>query len=221
MTELNLDHIEALARETGTGPDDWYDESVIMDGAEYKCDARFIAAASPAVVLALVERLRKAEAVRQITPEQKWQNWEHLQAEIAAGRVHADADVEQKWAERERDQNCPACGGSGHVDDATSSAAMDVLAERRRQIEAKGWTPEHDDSHNHGELAHAAGVLALADVKLFLRGAIEYWPWDAPSMETDIIGTSYRTRLIKAAALLLAEIERTDRAAAKQAEDKK
>ena len=171
-------------------------------------------------LLELIERLGKAEALRQITSasEQKRQNWERVHAEMAAGRVHADADVEQKWAERERDQNCPACGGSGHVDDATSSAAMDVLAERRRQIEVKGWTPEHDDSHNHGELAHAAGVLALADIKLFLRGAIEYWPWDAPSMEADIIGTSCRTRLIKAAALLLAEIERLDRATAKKSE---
>lgn len=151
------------------------------------------------------------ETKREITSAQKQQNWERLQAVISAGLVHMDAIVEQRWAEREHDLNCPACAGSGHVGDVTSNAAMDVLAERRRQIEVKGWAPEHDDSHNHGELAHAAGVLALADVKLFLRGAIEYWPWDAPSMEADIIGTSYRTRLIKAAALLLAEIERVDR----------
>ena len=210
MIELNLEHIEALARAATQGDRE--------NDAAVEADIRFTAAASPTVVLALIERLREADAVRQITSEQKRQNWERLQAEIAAGRVHADADVEQKWAERERDQNCPACGGSGHVDDATSSAAMDVLAERRRQIEVKGWTPEHDDSHNHGELAHAAGVLALADIKLFLRGAIEYWPWDAPSMEADIIGTSCRTRLIKAAALLLAEIERLDRATAKKSE---
>lgn len=215
MTELNLDHIEALARETGTGPDDWYDESVIMDGAEYKCDARFIAAASPAVVLALIERLRKAEAVRQITSEQKRQNWERLQAEIAAGRVHADADVEQKWAERERDQNCPACGGSGHVDDATSSAAMDVLAERRRQIEVKGWTPGHDDEYARKTLAIAASCYIMDGSAAYPPGCCPgLWPWSADSWKP----TTYRRNLVKAAALLLAEIERLDRATAKKSE---
>lgn len=28
-----------------------------------------------------------------------------------------------------------------------TQAAVDVLAERRRQIEAEGWTPDHDDEH--------------------------------------------------------------------------
>ena len=149
----------------------------------------------------------------------KWNAECYAATAIPAPEVNADhIDVEAESEARTRDLDCPYCGGSGHVGDATSSAAMDVLAERCRQIEVKGWTPEHDDSHNHGELAHAAGVLALADIKLFLRCAIEYWPWDAPSMEADIIGTSCRTRLIKAAALLLAEIERLDRATTKKSE---
>jgi len=37
-----------------------------------------------------------------------------------------------------------------------TKAALDVLAERRRQIEAEGWTPEHDDEHDAGALALAA-----------------------------------------------------------------
>ena len=28
-----------------------------------------------------------------------------------------------------------------------SKAIEDVIAERRRQIEAEGWTPAHDDRH--------------------------------------------------------------------------
>lgn len=36
-----------------------------------------------------------------------------------------------------------------------SKATDDVLAERRRQIEAEGWTDEHDDAHEVGELAAA------------------------------------------------------------------
>lgn len=44
--------------------------------------------------------------------------------------------------------DCPACGGSGHVGDTRAGAFRDVLAERRRQIEVEGWTPEHDDEHS-------------------------------------------------------------------------
>lgn len=41
-----------------------------------------------------------------------------------------------------------------------TKAAADVLAERRRQIETEGWTPEHDDRHNAGEMALAASCYA-------------------------------------------------------------
>ena len=37
-----------------------------------------------------------------------------------------------------------------------TEAAQDVLAERHRQIEAEGWTPEHDDAHDKGEMLTAA-----------------------------------------------------------------
>lgn len=30
-------------------------------------------------------------------------------------------------------------------------AVRDVIAERRRQVDAEGWTPEHDDEHGAGE----------------------------------------------------------------------
>lgn len=45
-----------------------------------------------------------------------------------------------------------------------TQAALDVLAERRRQIEAEGWTPEHDDEHSNGELSDAAGCYALVAI---------------------------------------------------------
>ncbi|SHI12508.1 hypothetical protein [Pollutimonas bauzanensis] len=35
--------------------------------------------------------------------------------------------------------------------DPATAAARDVLAERRRQVEAEGWTPEHDDTHVNDE----------------------------------------------------------------------
>lgn len=33
-----------------------------------------------------------------------------------------------------------------------------IATERQRQIEAEGWTPEHDDEHINGELADAAAI---------------------------------------------------------------
>lgn len=91
-----------------------------------------------------------------------------------------------------------------------SQAAQDVLAERRRQIEAEGWTPEHDDAHNNGELAEAAGCYALHHNDPGLKGAPAWWPWHAAWWKP----ADPRRNLIKAGALILAELERLDRASA-------
>ncbi|MFU3636029.1 hypothetical protein ACM7I5_10815 [Pseudomonas aeruginosa] len=42
-------------------------------------------------------------------------------------------------------------------------AWLDVQAERKRQVEVEGWTPEHDDAHSHGQMARAP-ARALAEV---------------------------------------------------------
>ena len=36
----------------------------------------------------------------------------------------------------------------------------EIAAERREQLGKHGWTPEHDDEHEHGELAMAAACYA-------------------------------------------------------------
>lgn len=102
-----------------------------------------------------------------------------------------------------------------------SKAAQDVLAERRRQISAKGWTPEHDDEHSDGALAIAAACYAEQAVSrawLFddgpdncyaEDGAPRIWPWDREWWKPK----NPRRDLVRAGALLLAEIERLDRAA--------
>lgn len=98
-------------------------------------------------------------------------------------------------------------------------AAFDVLRERLRQKEVEGWTAEHDDQHDGGELAEAAACYALAsadpegaDCPLVALGA--FWPWDPKWWKPG----NRRRMLIKAGALILAEIERLDRAAAKAVE---
>lgn len=95
---------------------------------------------------------------------------------------------------------------------ALQGGAKDVLAERQRQINAEGWTPEHDDMHKGGQLAVAAACYTLAAHRLTSQGSIPpLWPW-APSFWKPAYG---RRDLVKAGALILAEIERIDRAAEK------
>ena len=89
-----------------------------------------------------------------------------------------------------------------------SKAAQDVLAERQRQIEVEGWTPEHDDEHNRGEMAIAAGCYALhAGGAALYSSPPVIWPWNAAWWKPK----GKRRDLVRAAALILAEIERLDR----------
>lgn len=111
----------------------------------------------------------------------------------------------------------PAANGYMAGAPLLSTAAQDVLAERNRQITAEGWTPAHDDEHGFGEMAAAAGFYALhahdpERSKKFT--APQRWPWDFKWWKPG----PARRMLVKAGALILAEIERLDRAAAKQAE---
>lgn len=102
--------------------------------------------------------------------------------------------------------------GEGYrsADDMTK-AAHDVIDERLRQRRVEGWTPEHDDRHTNGELADAAALYASLQVR-HLTG-FEVWPWAAEWWKP----TDRRRDLVKAGALILAEIERLDRAAARAA----
>lgn len=92
-----------------------------------------------------------------------------------------------------------------------SKAIEDVLAERRRQVEAEGWTPEHDDLHSDREMALAAGCYAMhagmsEEARANQPGAPLDWPWDLAWWKP----TTARRDLVKSAALAIAEIERID-----------
>lgn len=113
--------------------------------------------------------------------------------------------------------------------DTMTKAAADVLAERKRQIDAEGWTAEHDDQHANDDLALAAACYALPDTHREVfprkdprevgRSAGEsitilddvlcphLWPWHGGWWKPK----DRRSDLVRAAALLLAEIERFDR----------
>lgn len=103
-----------------------------------------------------------------------------------------------------------------------SSAFRAVLDERERQIEAEGWTPEHDDKHDEGEMALAAAAYAAFAAAPLIERALfkavgdtpSNWPWDREWWKPK----SPRADLVRAGALILAEIERLDRAAKREAE---
>lgn len=99
-----------------------------------------------------------------------------------------------------------------------SEAIADVAAERRRQIEVEGWTPEHDDEHEHAEMACAAACYALAatpaDEAIYIHGRWKdicdlFWPWSSDWWKPK----DRRRDLVRAGALIVAEIERLDRLA--------
>ena len=92
------------------------------------------------------------------------------------------------------------------------SVIKDVWAERRRQIEEEGWSPRHDKAHINGELAQAAACYALHSIPGTTQAE---WPW-APAWWKP---KDNRRNLVRAAALIVAEIERLDRAAASGNQD--
>lgn len=92
-----------------------------------------------------------------------------------------------------------------------------IAAERQRQIDQEGWTPEHDDGHLKGELAAAA--VCYAD-EAFVQS---YEPWSRREDAIAPCGWPFDTldfwkpsddpirNLVKAGALIAAEIDRLQR----------
>jgi hypothetical protein len=85
------------------------------------------------------------------------------------------------------------------------SVVLEIAAERRKQVLVKGFTPEHDDQHRNYELSEAAACYAAIE-------ELTIWPEGWGSISDAFTGKTIRETLIIAAALLVAEIERLDRA---------
>lgn len=86
---------------------------------------------------------------------------------------------------------------------------MEVARERARQI-GKGFDASHDDLYTGNELAQAGIAYALASLPAGKAEAVLYWPWAPTFWHPE----GQRANLIKAAALLVAEVQRIDRAIA-------
>ena len=87
-------------------------------------------------------------------------------------------------------------------------AAVDVLKERVRQVEEEGHDVERDDACTDYQLPRAAVCYAIKSSGLPPHRATLYWPFNPAAFKP----SNHRANLVKAAALLLAEIERLDRA---------
>jgi hypothetical protein len=90
-----------------------------------------------------------------------------------------------------------------------------IAAERQRQIEVEGWSPEHDDGHYLDEIALAAAAYALPDsARSYTAGfsAPVEWPWDEDEWKP---GPGRERELVKAGALIAAEIDRLQRIGAR------
>lgn len=105
-----------------------------------------------------------------------------------------------------------------------------IKAERQRQIDVEGWTAEHDDEHDTGELAMAAACFAAPEL-IYTReeivngfGFIDPWPWFdewdkryGPTDEEELPDPARCSMvkrldlLTKSGALIAAEIDRLER----------
>lgn len=98
-----------------------------------------------------------------------------------------------------------------------------IAAERARQVKEEGYDESHDDDHDEGELAMAA-VCYAAPEQVYVRGPYgmrgglsfdDPWPWDYSDDRRALkprVGKSRIRELVKAGALIAAEIDRLQRA---------
>jgi len=113
------------------------------------------------------------------------------------------------------------------------SVLEDIRNERARQVNLEGWTIDHDNDHTGEQLAAAAAAYALPELlRTYVSVRVEDppqpsfaidpvsgwgpfykfiprdWPWAAEWWKPK----NRRYDLVRAAALIVAEIERLDRA---------
>lgn len=99
------------------------------------------------------------------------------------------------------------------------SGISEIAIERLRQIEKEGWTAEHDEQHPDRELTRAAAcyLAHVIDRQWVYRPNNEHaynaedapneWPWDIKWWKPK----NPRRDLVRAAALIAAELDRMER----------
>lgn len=171
---------------------------LVETDAQAYANAEFIAAFNPKIALALLDEREAKDKVWSAQDNHINQQADRIESlEKKNGDLgRALEAAEKRIAELEAR--------------AFNPAILDVIAERQRQQSVEGWMPEHDDEHCNGELAMAAVCYINETGTVNRNGGKPWgWPWDASWWKPN----ARRRNLVKAGALILAEIERIDRAA--------
>lgn len=180
------------------------DGTLSMDAVRHKPSQPAVAVMTVAQHERIVEALRaERDGAIKLLGQSVWQKIERLTQERDAALANVDALAVQvlklggtiSFAHHRTAQ-------AGQV----PQAWLDVQAERRRQITAEGWTPEHDDLYCAAELPRAAAAYILNGAN---DEAPAIWPFVAKWWKP----RDARSNYVRASALILAEIERLDRAA--------
>jgi hypothetical protein len=98
-----------------------------------------------------------------------------------------------------------------------------IAAERKRQITKEKFSTKHDDDHRNYELSRAACCYAnMGSGGPFSHSDAgrppEQWPWDSKCWKPS---KNIITNLVKAGALIAAEIDRVNRWCEKNKKEKK
>ncbi len=98
---------------------------------------------------------------------------------------------------------------------AKKSGAELIAEERKRQIEEEGWSANHDDLQDRFQLSNAAIAYLNPSNSDHVK---KFWPWNwnwwkpaLPSVEKPSYEAAHIRNLVKAGALIAAEIDRLQR----------
>jgi hypothetical protein len=187
--------------------------------------------------LTVEEALERINRLRSNVVATQSASWSNMLYPLVAILDAAGLSVEGA-TDAQRAEHLACYGGAGHMptildhppvpDDLIASLGagalvkeqagiVRIMSERLRQVSEEGWTPEHDDEHAGFEMTcaaigyalHAAGTRHPADSAPF-HGPVA-WPW---SREWWKPSDDPIRDLEKAGALIAAEIDRLQRAAA-------
>ena len=207
-----MNNIEELKKAAlGANLHGWtgFEDALNADGYS-EAVSKFIGHCSPSEILTLIAQLEAAQKLNPLLV-----NVSELEATyIGDIRLHMAAISDWKL----RAETAEAALSAAN-ERTLAPVILEIANERLRQISVEGWTPEHDDQHSSGELAGAAGCYAKhvnARQWCFKNNPDDYqcepepsgWPWAAEWWKPK----NPRSDLIRAAALIVAELERLDRA---------
>lgn len=104
------------------------------------------------------------------------------------------------------------------ISECPAESVIDEVRNERIHQRGKGYDEEHDDTQNFEFFRNTpfarpliGGAIAFLRAAKGDKKAHESWPWERVGLQDFIPPDSQRDALIKAAAMLIAEVERMDR----------